>query len=210
MQRPASSFSYFGIRLLIRRLNFYMREGIYRNMEGKKVLFLFVVTNLVYVFMLTVTIPKVMLHAGGLKIFDMMPMGYDQQYALTLLEKLGAEGRRVYLYNQIPVDLIYPFLFGITYCLLLAYLLNKLNRLKAEGFYLCVLPLFAGLFDYLENFSIINMLVSYPQLSDKAIHTATFFTVFKSLFSTISFAVLIVMLVFYGYHKLFVKRKVVH
>lgn len=187
-----------------------MKEGIYRNMEGKKVLFLFIVTNLVYVFMLTVTIPKVMFHTGGLKIFDMMPMGYDQQYALALLEKLGAEGRRVYLYNQIPVDLIYPFLFGITYCLLLAYLLNKLNRLKAEAFYLCILPLFAGLFDYLENFSIINMLVSYPQLSDKAIHTATFFTVFKSLFSTISFVVLIVVLVIYGFNKLVVKRRVVH
>ena len=106
------------------------------------------------------------------------------------------------MFNQIPVDLIYPSLFGITYCLLLAYLLNRLNSLKAEYFYLCLLPLGAGLFDYLENLGIIDMLVSYPHLSDAAIQITAFFTVFKSLLSMISFCILIVLLLMFGIKKL--------
>lgn len=161
---------------------------------------------MVYVFMLTVTIPWVMGFSGGMRLFDMMPMGYDPEYALLLLDKLGEAGRRVYLYNQIPVDLLYPLLFGLTYCLLTAWFLNKLNILKAEAFYLCLLPLLAGLFDYLENFSIIKMLISYPYLTDTVLQTGAFFTVFKSLFSTISFTVLIVLMITYMYRKLSMKK----
>jgi len=157
--------------------------------------------------MLLVSIPKVMSFSGGMKIFDLMPMGYDPEYAMSLLEKLGVEGRNAYLYNQIPVDFIYPLLFGITYCLLLAYLLNQLNSLKADYFYLSLLPIMGGLFDYLENFGIINMLVSYPHLSVAFIQLTSFFTVFKSLFSTISFTVLLVVLVIFGFKKFFLKKQ---
>jgi len=186
------------MRLLIRRLNFHIKELVYRNIEGRKVLVLFVLTNLVYVFMLLVTIPKVLSFSGEMKIFDLMPMGYESEYARSLLEKLGAEGREAYLYFQIPVDLIYPCLFGITYCLILAYFLDKLNSLNKQYFYLCLIPLLAGLFDYLENFGIINLLISYPILTNASIQLTSFFTVFKSLLSTISFTLLIVIFGMYG------------
>lgn len=188
------------------RFIFNMKESIYRNIEGKKVLLLFVLTNIVYVFMLTVSIPWVMGFSDGMKLFDMMPLGYDPEYALLLLDKLGAEGRHYYLYNQLPVDMIYPLLFAITYSMLTAWFLNKLNTLTAVPFYLCILPILAGLFDYLENLSIINMLQSYPHLTDTAIQTGTFFTVFKSLFSTISFTVLIVLMIRHLYLKLSKKK----
>jgi hypothetical protein len=157
--------------------------------------------------MLQVTIPQVLRFSGGMKIFDLMPMGYEPAYAATLLEKLGTEGRNAYLYHQIPVDLIYPFLFGITYWLLLAYLLNRLNRLNAEYFYLCILPLLAGLFDYFENFGIIHLLVSYPDHSVTAIQLTAFFTVFKSLLSTITFTILLVLLLIVGFKKIFHLKK---
>ena len=48
-----------------------------KNSRGKKVLFLFVLTNIVYTAMLMVTIPKVIGHTDGLRLLDMMPMGYD-------------------------------------------------------------------------------------------------------------------------------------
>jgi len=194
------------MRLLIRRLNFHIKELVYRNIEGKKVLFLLILTNLIYGFMLLITIPKVMGFSGGMKIFDMMPMGYQPEYAGLLLDRLGVEGRNAYLYNQIPVDFIYPFLFGITYCLLLAYLLDQMYYLKAESFYLCILPVLAGLFDYLENFGIINLLISYPHLSVSAIQITSFFTVLKSLLTTISFIVLIVVLVMFVFKKIVQKK----
>ena len=194
------------MRLLIRRLNFHIKELVYRNIEGKKILFLFILTNLVYGFMLLVTIPNVMGFSSGMKIFDLMPMGYDTKYAGLLLDKLSVAGRSAYLYNQIPVDMIYPFLFGITYCLLIANLLNQIHHLKAESFYLCILPILAGLFDYLENLGIINLLVTYPKLSASAVQITSFFTVLKSLLTTISFIVLIVVLVVYGFKKIVQKK----
>lgn len=196
------------MRLLMRRLNFHVKELVYSNIEGGKVLILFVLTNLVYGFMLLVSIPKVMQFSDGMKLFDLMPMGYSVEYAGSLLENLGTEGRNAYLYNQLPVDFIYPFLFGVTYCLLIAYLLNRLNSLKAEYFYLSLLPVLAGMLDYMENLGIVNLLVSYPNFSDASVHIAAFFTVMKSLFSTVSFSVLIVIVILLLFKKLYPKNKI--
>src|SRR5690554_3746095 len=102
--------------------------------------------------MLTVTIPKTMSHANGLNLLDMMPAGYNLNYVDELFDSLGEIGRETYLTNQIPVDMIYPLLFGLSYCLLLAYLLKKLKKLNAPFIYLCLLPIIAGIADYMENF----------------------------------------------------------
>ena len=100
--------------------------------SGKKILGLFILTNLVYVFMLTITIPKTMGFSKGMKLLDMMPIGYDLNYVSELFSSLGEIGRKTYLTYQIPVDMIYPLLFGLTYSLLLAYSLKKLNKLKIK------------------------------------------------------------------------------
>ena len=102
-----------------------MRALLRKHLHGKKVLILLVLTNLLYGFMILITIPKVMQYTQGMKIFDMMPTGYDAEYAKTLLDTLGTAGRNTYLYSQIPADLIYPGLFGISYCILIAYFLKS-------------------------------------------------------------------------------------
>lgn len=203
----SSLFNSYIMQLLIQRLNFHLKEWIYRNVEGKKVLLLLIGTNLLYGYMLLISIPKVLTFSGDMKIPDMMPTGYEPEYIFRLLGKLGEKGRNTYLFEQIPVDLFYPFFFGITYCLLIAYLLNKLKLLRAEPYYLCLLPLIGGFFDYMENFGIIHMLVDYPTISISIIHTAAFFTVIKSLLSSISFILIIVLLFAVGYLKLSEPRK---
>jgi hypothetical protein len=175
-----------------------LRNIIAKHSSGRKVLLLFIITNLVYAFMLIVTIPKTMILSRGMKLLDMMPTGYSSEYINTLLEALGKDGRDVYLYNQIPVDMIYPMLFGISYCLILAYFLNKLNKLSSPLFYLCLLPLIAGLFDYMENIGIITMLISYPDLSHIQTTMTNIFTIIKSIASTIYFVALIIILIVIG------------
>lgn len=195
------------MKLLIQRLNFHLKEWIYRNVNGKKVLLMLIGTNLLCGYMLLISIPKVLTFSGGMKIPDMMPTGYDPEYIFKLFEKLGEKGRDTYLYEQIPVDLFYPFFFGITYCLLIAYLLQRLQLLKSEPYYLCLLPLMGGFFDYMENFGIIHMLVDYPVVSISIIQTAAFFTVIKSLLSSICFILILVLLLAVGYLKLSEPRK---
>ena len=161
-----------------------MRECIKRNINGKTVLSLFILCNIVYAIMLIDTIPEVMQFSGGMKIFDMMPTGYDYQYVNKLFDTLGTAGRDSYLYHQLPLDLIYPALFGISSCLVLAYFLNKLGKLDSSLFYLCLLPLFSGSFDYAENIGIICMLKSYPNISELQVQITSIFTVLKSVLTS--------------------------
>ncbi len=183
-----------------------MRDLVKRNLNGKKVLLLFLLTNIIYVIMLTVTIPKVMSFSGGLKLLDMMPTGYDADYVNALLNALGENGRDAYLFNQIPLDMIYPFLFGISNMLILAYFLNKLGKIDSYLFYLCFLPLCSGLFDYGENIGIITMLTDYPNNSNMLTQASSVFSVLKSFSTTAYFIILISCLVVWSIRKAFHKN----
>lgn len=176
-----------------------------KNTSGKKVLGLFILTNVAYLFMLFVTIPKTMKFSNGMKLLDMLPTGYNQDYVIELFKTLGENGREIYLTNQIPVDMIYPMLFGLTYSLLLAYFLKKLNKLKPPFTYLCILPIIAAVSDYLENIGIITMLNSYPDLTETMVNTANTFSVIKSTSTSIFFIALIIILILLGIK--FAKKK---
>ncbi len=186
-----------------------LKDIIYWYSNGKNVLILFIITNIVYVFMLTVTIHKVTELAGGLKIPDMMPSGYDAGYIKTLFAALGENGRNVYLYNQIPVDMIYPFFFGIGYCLLFVYLLKKLNRENSLFFYICFLPLIAAICDYIENIGIIKMLFEYPSVSSATVEITNTFSMVKSSTTTIFFVALVIELIVFGIYYLTLRKAAV-
>ncbi len=163
---------------------------IQKHATGANVLVWFLLAQVIYFSMLLVTIPKVLTHAGELKLLDMMPAGYDVKYVKLLFESLGEEGRVAYLYRQIPLDLIYPSLFAISFVLLLAYILNRITKEGSKAFYLCLLPIAAGFFDYLENSGIIHMLVTYPDFSFAVAKTTSVFSILKSAFMTLYFIVL--------------------
>ncbi|WP_298879635.1 hypothetical protein [uncultured Polaribacter sp.] len=175
-----------------------LTKFIEKNISGKKVLGLFILTNIVYTFMLTVTIPKTMGFSNGMKLLDMMPTGYSFNYVSDLFNSLGENGRLTYLTNQIPVDMIYPLLFGLSYCLLLGYFLKKLNKLNSPYNYLCLIPIIAGIADYLENIGIITMLKNYPELKEITVYTTNIFSVIKSISTSIFFITLIVVLITIG------------
>lgn len=177
-----------------------------KNASGRKVLALFLLTNAVYLFMLLISIPLTMEFSGGMKLLDMLPTGYDRNYVHELFAALGTDGRLTYLTKQIPVDMFYPLLFGITYSLLLAYFLKKLNKFKTAFVYLCLLPVIAGAADYFENLGILSMLSSYPAVTEFAAQTTNFFSLLKSGFTTAFFLVLIILLVVLAIKALTVKR----
>ncbi|CAM3576626.1 hypothetical protein [Zobellia roscoffensis] len=166
-------------------------NSILQNIQGKKVLFLFLLTNTVYVAMLMLTIPKVMIFSKGMRLLDMQPMGYDFEYVHLLFQNLGPEGRHAYLHQQLPLDMVYPLLFGVSYCLVLAYFLNKLNKLKPLFIYGCLLPLVVGMADYGENFGILFLLNSYPEISYSSVTITSSFTLVKSMGTTLYFVILI-------------------
>ncbi|WP_405565775.1 hypothetical protein [Polaribacter sp. Asnod6-C07] len=175
-----------------------LTKFIERNASGKKVLLLFILTNLIYAFMLMVTIPNTMIFSDGMKLLDMMPTGYSFDYVNNLLNTLGTKGRKIYLTNQIPVDMIYPLFFGISYSLIMAYFLKKINKLNSTYKYLCLLPLLAGIADYFENFGIIIMLNNYQNLTEVLVSTTNIFSIIKSFATTIFFVLLLIILITVG------------
>jgi hypothetical protein len=177
-----------------------IRRIIEQNTGGRKVLVFFLLSTAVYVIMLTVTIPRVMSFSGGMKILDMMPTGYDAEYVNELFSKLGEPGRQTYLFGQIPFDLVYPALYGIGFCLVLAWFLKKIGKLQGFLIYLCLLPLFAGFFDYCENFGIIAMLKTFPEIQANLVTVTNIFSILKSSLTTIYFVILIVVLVIFGFN----------
>jgi len=171
---------------------------IEKNISGKKVLGLFILTNVVYTCMLTTTIPRTMNHSNGLKLLDMKPAGYDLNYVRELFDSLSELGREIYLTNQIPLDMIYPLLFGLSYSLLLGYFLKKLKRLETPYIYLCLLPIIGGAADYIENIGIIIMLKSYPNLSSEMVNSVSFFSMVKSVSTSLYFITLMVVFILLG------------
>jgi hypothetical protein len=113
------------------------------------------------------------------------------EYAIKLLDALGSDGRDLYLYRQLPLDFIYPGLFSVSCSLLLSWLFLKTQQTNSKLFYFCYIPVVAGLFDYFENIFIVNILTSYPNVSEVSVSFASAMTIVKSVL-TISFFVLLI------------------
>ena len=162
-----------------------------RVSTGKVVLALIIPAITVYFIMLLYTIPQVSAYAPGINLFDLSPAGYSFEYAIKLLDTLGSDGRELYLYRQLPLDFIYPGLFAVSCSLLLSWLFLKTQQTNSKLFYFCYIPVAAGLFDYLENIFIVNILTSYPNVSEVSIFLASSMTIAKSVLTTVFFVLLI-------------------
>lgn len=170
-------------------------ERIQKYSTGKNVSIFFSLNMVFYLAILLYSIPLVGKSAPAMKLFDVSPSGYTKEYAVSLLNAIGAEGRDLYLSLQLPLDFVYPGLFIISYSLMFAWLLGKNYDLRSKVYYALYLPIFAGLFDYLENVFIILMLKTYPDLSAGLVSAASFATIVKSVLSSIFFTLLLLSIV---------------
>ncbi len=166
--------------------------------KGKVVITLFVLTNLIYGVILGYSIPLVLSFAPDSILFDMSPAGYSYAQAIELLQSLGVDGRNAYLAVQIPLDFVYPAMFIVSYAFLITWILKQYLPRDSKLFFLAFVPVLAGIFDYLENFSIISMLNSFPDASERLVTRASSFTIAKSGFTTVFFVILILSLFFWA------------
>ena len=165
---------------------------LHRVSTGKVVLAFIIPAIIVYFIMLLYTIPQVSAYAPGINLFDLSPTGYSFEYAIKLLDTLGSDGRELYLYRQLPLDFIYPGLFAISCSLLLSWLFLTTQKTNSKLFYFCYIPVAAGLFDYFENIFIVNILTSYPNVSEASVSFASVMTIVKSVLTASFFVLLII------------------
>jgi hypothetical protein len=163
------------------------------KVSGKRVIALMVITNLVYVFMLVYSIPKLMEYSSGLPIFDMSPTGYSYDEALALLTALGNDGRQFY-HTQLAIDLLYPALFAVCYFALFQWVMKWGNTRNQIWQWVSLLPIVAAAFDYAENMAIWLMLSEFPTLSHLLVTVSSALTMMKSGVTTVYWIALLVLI----------------
>lgn len=161
---------------------------------GKIIFSSFCLSMGIYSVMIFYSIPLVSGYAPEMVLFDVSPTGYTFDYAVSLLTQLGAEGRELYLSLQLPLDFVYPLSFGLSHALIICWLLNKSRIISPYASYTCLLPILGCLFDYSENIAIASMLTNFPSITEDIVQISSTLTIAKSVFVTVSYFLICVLL----------------
>lgn len=165
----------------------------------------FLAATLVYVTMLTWTIPTITEAANGNLPFDMRPMGYSVENAKVFLNALTPDGRQLYLNTQQKLDTAYPMLMAIT--LGLGFYLLAPNAWKFGRWIGAVFSSAGALFDYIENCYVVKMLAWNGQtLEPELVQAASRVSILKSLCSTIAMLLFLAILARWLYRRWMAKN----
>jgi Ca2+/Na+ antiporter len=160
----------------------------------------FLAAVIVYVTMLTWTLPAITKSAGGNLPFDLRPMGYDVDDAKMFLNALMPDGRQLYLNTQQKLDTAYPALMAIT--LGLGFYLLAPNTWKFGRWIGAVLSSAGALFDYTENHYVVRMLEWNAQTFEpELVQAASRVSILKSICTTIAILAFFVMLARWLYRR---------
>ena len=174
-----------------------IKNRIERNSRGGRILFFFILTLVAALLMNLLVIPMILGASGEDKIPDMMLGGYTLADVMRIFRAIGPEGRSAFLRYQLPLDMLYPYFYGSLLALSMAWLFKKTGTGKKHMAWLSLLPLFAALFDYLENIMDIIMLVRFPDLTASLVSLAATFTVIKGFLLLLSFIILLILILYY-------------
>ncbi len=141
--------------------------------------------------------------ASGLSILDTR-FTYSQSDVQILFNALGEEGRQLYQLTHLTLDLLFPIAYSLMFTSASLWLSRKVGYPEILRNTLAGIMLIAGVFDFLENLTINNMLKSFPDLIPGMVLTAQLLTLIKFGFFFINILILVVLLVWiirYKYQK---------
>lgn len=156
--------------------------------------------TLVQILMVLVFIPRLGQYSTE-NIFDLR-MYYNGEDISRFLTTLGESGRQLYFFNEL-IDLVYPFAYTAAFVLLFIYLGQKAFKSQALVKIALILPLSLFLSDYLENCSILTMLMMFP-IRNGLYHITGYVTLIKqvllglNIFSITGFAFIAIKKQFLG------------
>ncbi|MFT6500448.1 MAG: hypothetical protein ACJASQ_000557 [Crocinitomicaceae bacterium] len=138
---------------------------------------------------------KITATAGSkLKILDVR-FNYSFDDVNGLFAAMGNEGREIYSIISGKVDMVFPIVNSLLLMLILFNLLKKVNVPNSKWLYLSLLPILGGFFDFLENFNILNLLNSYPNITQDQVAMASLITSMKWFSSALVIGLIVVLIV---------------
>ncbi len=115
---------------------------------------------------------------------DIQP-SYSSEKAYQFIDSYGEEGRHYYALIELTLDLVYPILLALMFSTFTIYFFRRVFPLDSFWQKIPLLgPIVMGV-DYLENSSIVTMLLNYPRRLDLLARAANIFTVTKFALSYI-------------------------
>ena len=102
----------------------------------------------------------------------------------------GMPGRAFDLTRIVPLDLVFPFTYGLFLAVGISWALSRLLPEDSPWFLLNLAPVLAAAADYCENAGVITLLLTYPARLDAVAWFVSIMYSIKFLFSAISFITL--------------------
>lgn len=109
---------------------------------------------------------------------------YNKSDVTLLFNSIKPEGREITKFISGVLDMIFPLIYGSFFFLLTKKLIHKRTVFLLKT--VLLFPILAGLFDIAENFGILSMLNSFPEISQEQVYFASLFTSLKWIFFSFS------------------------
>jgi len=131
------------------------------------------------------------------QLLDVYP-NYTKEQVTELFTKIKAEGREIHQFVSGRIDMLYPLIYGPLLMLLISFLMLKLNPNNRRGlFFAFAVPFLLMLIDYYENFTILQMLDSFPTLDANVVARGSKLVSFKFLFVVINMGMVVFSVLFW-------------
>ena len=166
--------------------------------KQQKHTFFLVLTGVVSALILGVSdlflFPAIERTTQGIHAFDLSVIGLSFADAKQFVQLLSEEGRRLYLYAELPLDCVFPLFYTPFFAL-------SLQSLRKKKGFVFALPFLLAVFDYFEN-GCTAYLLTHPSFSQTAAVVARTATVCKSALMYLTIGILL-----YNLLKKFLKKR---
>ncbi|WP_196885436.1 hypothetical protein [Aureivirga sp. CE67] len=115
---------------------------------------------------------------------------YGKSDVDNLLEAMGEEGRKTYLFMSGIIDSVYPLIYGFLFFFII---LNLTKKMENKAYLLAVLPIIAVFFDYIENKYIIKLINKYPNYTSHDVEITSMLTQGKWIFVFLSVVTILIL-----------------
>ncbi|MFP4555253.1 MAG: hypothetical protein ACLFNU_00155 [Bacteroidales bacterium] len=117
---------------------------------------------------------------------------YTANDVTKLFNNLDVNGREAYASFLLFIDMVYPIVYGVTFILIIAFILKKRFAKSSPFLKLAYLPFGIMFFDYVENTNILILLNQFPAINSSIVILGSVATLLKWLFALLSIGTIII------------------
>lgn len=153
---------------------------------------LLIIASLVFIFFMVLVLPNMAGQLAEVTGVDVSPdtsLIYSSAELYEMAESYGQEGRAYYIYSRFTFDVVWPLAYMFFLVVTISYLYRDYDIGRPWKMF-NLLPLAAGIFDFLENSAASLVMYRYPLETPVVAALAPAFTFIKWVAIGLSFAVL--------------------